>query len=107
MTDNNKQQQLKKMGIIQGLNAIKQMEAERIIDMGADVNLIYFWYNLGKAYYYPNFSLDEVHKQALYYKGRYPSMEPAINEWVHCYEIRTNEMASDKAALENRRTTNR
>ena len=99
MIDNDTQQHLKQMGMIQGLDADKQLEAGRIIDMGADISLIYFWYNLGKAYFYPNFSLDEVHQQVVYYKDKYPSMKKEITEWVRGYEARISEIAADNAEV--------
>lgn len=79
---------LKNIGIIKSLSGPELIEAHRIIDQGATTPLIYFWYNLYKMFFYPNFKLEDIHKQAIYYIGLQPEFEKQIITWIQAYEKR-------------------
>lgn len=78
--------EMKKLNFIQSLPYDVLVEAHKIIERGADVALLYFWFNLTQGNYYPAFKIIQVEEQVLYYIHRNPEFEKDILSWFHSYE---------------------
>jgi hypothetical protein len=75
---------LKKLKFIQDLPYVELIEAHKIIDKGADVALLYFWFNLLKCNYkiLPEMA---VQKEVVHYTNLYPTWEGEIINWFNDY----------------------
>jgi hypothetical protein len=80
--------EMKKLNFIQALPYADMLEAHKIIEKGADVALLYFWYNLHQNNYRALFQLVDVQKQADYYCNRNPDFKTEITTWFNDYQRR-------------------
>lgn len=81
-----KPDEMKKLNFIRTLPYSLLLEAHKIIDKGADISLLYFWFNLTQGNYYPLFKVIDVEKQCVYYCERNPAFETDILSWFKYYE---------------------
>lgn len=93
--------ELRKLPFLQGMPYDDLLIAHGLIENEADVALIYFWYNLRNAFYYPCFTVEMVQKEVVYYTNRNPYFEGAIIDWFNDYlkltKKRPHEVHSIKA----------
>jgi len=89
--------QILKLSFIKELTYQERLEAERIIDKGADVALFYFWYNLIRAHYHPVFTDEMVEKQARYFADRNPDFEHEIIDWFNRYNDKVKTYATSSS----------
>ena len=78
--------QLKHLSWVRNLPYPELLEAHKIIERGADVALLYFWFNLTHGMYWPTFKLIDVEAQAMYYCQRDPMFMDDIVKWFQVYE---------------------
>jgi hypothetical protein len=78
-------QKLRTLPILKTLPQIEAAEAYRIIDKGADLQLLYFWLNLKQDKYHEHFNIKSVIKQATYFTEKFPDLNDEIVKWVTRY----------------------
>jgi hypothetical protein len=76
---------LRKLPILQKLPYIEIQEAHRIIDKGADVQLLFFWLNLKADKYHEYFDIKSVGRQAEYFAAKFPDLNGEIVQWITKY----------------------
>ena len=76
---------LRKLPVIQKLPQIEAAEAYRIIDKGADLQLLYFWINLKADKYHQHFDIKSVIRQAEYFIEKFPDLNNEIVNWITKY----------------------
>ena len=77
--------EMRGLRILRDLTYPQRLEADAIINKGADVALLYFWFNL-KFQHYRAHPLIDVAKQVRYYQTRDPEFADAIWKWYQEYE---------------------
>lgn len=63
-----------------------RLEAERIIDKGAEVALLHFWFNLITGKYFGLLPLEKVWIDADRFSKKYPEFAEDILKWFRRYE---------------------
>lgn len=76
---------LKKAGVLKGLSYEQLLQVNYLVEKGADVALIYFWFNLLRRHYHPNFTPFQVARQSVFYMHRDPTFADDIAQWYNSY----------------------
>ncbi len=77
--------ELMRLPFMKGLHYEELLVAQGLVENDADLALLYFWYNLKTAMYWPCFTEEMVQKEVVYYTNMYPAFEGAIIDWFNDY----------------------